>query len=286
MRNSNNNANTVNLDNVSLGTIKTIKGTKEELLTAEQKAIKERIMNNNFSCKDDRDRIVDAFKRLPNKYNKLHTFGVYNEVTHFDVTLDDKTYSVVDLDTLKDEARWVCEKLQSGKSVTVRGINFFLKDGRMVAGRGRYYTADINKGNILDIILYWMATAIFTDFELGLDHDFDEYYKYREKTFYFDPRYEVEEYKDRVSAVADGKSDEDYEAIADDIEGDIITIYDGIVMLELDNSDGMYDDDFNFVTDYLEGLKDLIDNCKPLYDEMAKDILGEIDEVLDYIDEQ
>lgn len=286
MRNSNNNANTVNLDNVSLGTIKTIKGTKEELLTAEQKAIKERIMNNNFSCKDDRDRIVDAFKRLPNKYNKLHTFGVYNEVTHFDVTLDDKTYSVVDLDTLKDEARWVCERLQDGKSVTVRGINFFPKDGRMVAGRGRYYTADIKEGNILDIILYWMATAIFTDFELGLDHDFDEYYKYREKTFYFDPRYEVEEYKDRVSAVADGKSEEDYEAIADDVEGDIITIYDGIVMIELDNSDGMYDDDFNFVTDYLEGLKDLIVNCKPLYDEMARDIFAEIDEVLEYIDEQ
>lgn len=286
MRNSNNNASTnVNLDNVSIGTVKSLKDVKEELLTAKQKAIKERILNNNFSCKDDRDRIVDAFKRLANKYNKLHTFGVYNEVTHFDVTLDDKTYSVVDLDTLKDEARWVCEKLQSGKDVTVRGINFVAKDGRMIAGRGRYYTADIKEGNILDIILYWLASAIFADFELGFDHDFDEYYKYREPYEFYPEHDSVEDYRERISAVQSGESDEDYEDIASDMEDEIIGLFNDIVAGELDNAYGDYDTAFEEATEYLQGLKCLVADCEEISSVIDSGLVDEIDDVLNYMED-
>lgn len=285
MRTNNTNASTnVNLDNVSLGNVKSLKDVKEVLLTAKQKAVKERILNNNFSCKDDRDRIVDAFKRLANKYNKLHTFGVYNEVTYIDVTLNDKTYSVVDLDYLKDEARYVYKKLQDGKSVTVFGINFFPKDGRMVAGRGRYYTAEIKEGNILDIILYWMATAIFTDFELGLDHDYSEYYKYREP-YEFIPNCSLDEYEARVSAVVNGESEEDYEAIADEMEGDVITLYDDIVSAGLDNSRGDYDDKFADVEEFLEGLKQIVEDCEELSEVIDEGLFSEADDVLDYISE-
>lgn len=264
--------------------VKSVKDLKEELQNTKQKVIKERILNNNFSCKDDRDRIVDAFKRLANKYNKLHTFGVYNEVTHVDITLNDKTYSVVDLDYLKDEARYVYKKLQDGKSVTVRGINFVAKDGRMIAGRGRYYTAEIKEGNILDIILYWLASAIFADFELGYDNDFDEYYKYREP-YEFCPRYSLDEYKARVSAVANGESEEDYEAIADEIEGDVITIYDDIIGAGLDDSYGDYSDKFAEVEEYLVGLKCLVANCEELSEVIDEGLFSEADDVLDYISE-